>query len=422
MDDGDDYEEVRRRKAEERRRKRDAERLKRRTKLGSRPATSVSSSTSTPVSVSTSNSVASISRESTISTRNISTLDRFKSSSSSTTTSSSRKRNRPDASRIEKLKEEKRAEEGLRLIQEMYGTKYLNADDLLNSDNDNDGDESRGFSPGIKRSMNKRSLKNIPSRSPATAGGSPVSRGRSNRKEGADADADADVDSYKDWNMGTNMDTKQHATSWKSTSTNKKKGVTDGDDANANLIANRQRKTLPASPIPNKETPSKPFKSLPMWNQNNDSSSDEDLVALARMLQEKKKKSPKERSSSFQQMSCAKRSSLSGSGGSPKYTYDDSSDDDLIKSAKEIQAKRDSMLKQAHDRDDDDASELLGEHVDSDVKRKQSSKKRRDDSDDDEVDVDLVSVVGAYRYSTVHAQMFVKKLQNLIHSINISCQ
>jgi hypothetical protein len=100
----DDYETTRRRQAEERRRQREEQRKKRRDMLG-------------------------LSKYRDCASKDFSIVEERCDDSSPILFP--RKRAREDGRRMEKLKEEKRAEEGLRLIEEMYGSSYLNADILL---------------------------------------------------------------------------------------------------------------------------------------------------------------------------------------------------------------------------------------------------------------------------------------------------
>jgi len=282
----DDYEDIRRRQTEERREKREEERKKRREKLG------ITSTTARPRQPSKS--------ANTTTTRNDDNESRID------TDTPENPRNR-----IEKLKEEKRAEEGLRLIQEMYGTKYLNADDIM------------------KNSLHDSPAKAKPKPKNCEFGISPLSQSQS-----------------QDMNIDNDLKiSAKRPSSWSS----------NGNKSRLDSYAKPQGALKPSSslPMPKKAAPS-PNRMKLVWAQNDDSSSDDcDLVALAQKLQNKKKLSPQQRmSTTYNSMASAKKEK-SVSYASPKRNMnisDDSSDDDLMKSAFKIKAKQDAISKRAfHD-------------------------------------------------------------------------
>jgi hypothetical protein len=205
----DDYEITRRRQAEERRRQREEERKKRREMLG-------------------------LSRFRDFASNVSDTKNENENNSDSSPILLPRKRSRTDLGRIEKLKEDKRAEEGLRLIQEMYGTSYLNADTLLDCPPTERCEVTQKKSKSNKNSRGEC----VPSSFVSCKQVETLNRTSSIADKFRTADDDDDSDEQK-----------------KTSQTNQKN---DG-------------------------------KLLTSSNNYEDSSSDEDIVELARILQEKKR-------------------------------------------------------------------------------------------------------------------------------------
>lgn len=210
----DDYEITRRRQAEERRRQREEERKKRREMLGLSKIRDVAS--------------------------NISNTSEIENNSDSSPILLSRKRiRRTDLGRIEKLKEEKQAEEGLRLIQEMYGSSYLNANTLMNSPTSYSSDRVIKRCEGSHATLKYR-------------GESFQSRSATRKQE----------DELK-----CNYSTDKFCT------------VDDGSYDQKKISQTNRRNV------------GKPLASFGLRTKsNNDSSSDEDIVELARILQAKKRR------------------------------------------------------------------------------------------------------------------------------------
>jgi hypothetical protein len=214
----DDYEITRRRQAEERRRQREEERKKRREMLGLSKIRDVAS--------------------------NISNTSEIENNSDSSPILLSRKRiRRTDFGRIEKLKEEKQAEEGLRLIQEMYGSSYLNADALMNSPTSHSSYRVTERCES-SRIQNNATVKN---------------RGESFKSRSA---------------------TRKQKDELKCISSTDKFCTVDDGSYDQKNISQTNRKNV-----------GNPLASFGLCTKsNNDSSSDEDIVELARILQAKKRR------------------------------------------------------------------------------------------------------------------------------------
>lgn len=434
MNNGDEYEEIRRRKAEERRKIRDAERLKRRNKSGggsSKPKPKAKAGTSSAkASITTP-----LTREATVVTRNTTNKAAAEalplSSSYSSLSRKKRHRNRADPDRIQQLKEQKRTEEGLRLIQEMYGTNALvRADDDMGKGKRSGILHSRtctgtstmassasgGFGMNRTRPLARDSPYKSYTRNDGSSGttqdaGSPLSNYRyrsQSRKSGDPTNSNVyeDVDSFSNrreggWKATTMSTSSRNAHRTKSPSSNK-------SPSRSNNVSTKL-------PSPKPHAPS--FTST-IWQSNNhnndDSSSDEDLVALAKKLEEKKRKSPKERSRSMSTSSNGTHrlfvsKSLHTTAGSNQYVVAEDGnasvvanddDDDLIKSAKKIQASRDFISRNDLREDNNDGGgggpdNHDGEESEDDDskhhKEKISKLHSKESDEEEEVEVDLVS-------------------------------
>ena len=311
-DSEEDYEEIRRRKVEERRQKREADRQKRRqrsTGMIRRDWSSASASASAGSSASTSvqSSVtkgtgANKSARGFVSSNksNTCTLNEYKSDSRTRTISSSTKastsisstvRSRtvapPSASkstlasasngrddrqsRIEKLKEKKRAEEGLRLIQEMYGTTYMNDKDLMrDDDDDDDDDDSDGRNNHGKRTN--------------------VTKDKGKGQGKGKAVMNSNSPNQKDYVYKNSPRNNYVASSIMSKVQSDPTAWTSTKSKSASASAFISKSNSKLSP-PKSSTPTPPSARTYTYKQNqynNDSSSDDDLVTLATNLQKQK--------------------------------------------------------------------------------------------------------------------------------------
>eukprot|EP00557_Chaetoceros_sp_GSL56_P004846 CAMPEP_0176493172 /NCGR_PEP_ID=MMETSP0200_2-20121128/9411_1 /TAXON_ID=947934 /ORGANISM="Chaetoceros sp., Strain GSL56" /LENGTH=460 /DNA_ID=CAMNT_0017890825 /DNA_START=54 /DNA_END=1434 /DNA_ORIENTATION=- len=266
----DDYEHARRRLAEDRRRQREEERKKRREMLGL------------------------------IRIRNVGDEVETENDADSNPILLPRKRTRVDMGRIEKLKEEKRTEEGLRLIQEMYGTSYLNADSLLDSPishRSNHGKERCKATRLQNTASEKNHYDHRESFSSGFATRNQVEKvirtSSTGKKCTVDDDDDDDDDFYE-------QHKKKKGVSDDNASSVRSKGPTDeetnegypcskrqnDDIRERNKIYSSKHHEVLDSPIESPVTTSKKCKSL----ECEDSASEEDLLAYSRRLQKMQKK------------------------------------------------------------------------------------------------------------------------------------
>ena len=316
-DSEEDYEEIRRRKAEERRQKREADRQKRRqrsTSMIRRDWSSASASAGSSASTSASTSVQSsvtkgtganksaggfvssnksntcilneyksdsrtrIISSSTKASTSISSTARSRtvappSASKSTLASASGSNGRDDRqSRIEKLKEKKRAEEGMRLIQEMYGTTYMNDKDLMrdDDDDDDDDDDSDGRNNHGKRTN--------------------VTKDKGKGQGKGKAVMYSNSPNQKDYVYKNSPRNNYVASSIMSKVQSDPTAWTSTKSKSTSASAFISKSNSKLSP-PKSSTPTPPSVRTYTYKQNqynNDSSSDDDLVALATNLQKQK--------------------------------------------------------------------------------------------------------------------------------------
>ena len=279
----DDYEDIRRNKAEERRRKRDEERKKRRAKFSKLTSTVVASKEDTK-------------------TTSARTRTRAGSEikSSNCTSKLSYKRSRADAERLEKLKEEKRAEDGLRSIKEMFGSKYVNSFNL----------ESRKETPPKRKARSNESKSLALSHSKIFY-------------DGLDRNAkESPLSSSTGRKMGS-IGTSQHHKSVRDSFGKGKPEDTEHHQQTNPLIHDRIK---------------------PARTQKDDSDSDEDLIALAQKLQQKRKLSPQQRmAASYNSTSAAKKGKVLPHASKTKASInfdDDSSGDDLMEYVNKLETKK----------------------------------------------------------------------------------
>ena len=223
----DNYDEDRRRQANEIRRKREEERQEKRAKLG------LSTSRQKPSGVSVGS-------------------DPKTDETGSPGAQKSRKRNRADSNRFEKLTEDKRVEDGVRLIQKLYGTTYLKSSDF-------EDDLIKDDTP-VKQRSGKQSTKTICGEISPSLGGVIISN---DLKAAMKSASRSSVESR---NCNEQNHKAKSTNGWQTTSS----------------ISTQKKAAAPA----------KPRRTLHN-NGNSSSDSDEDLVAL--FLEQKRKLSPSQR-------------------------------------------------------------------------------------------------------------------------------
>jgi len=303
----EDYQSIRRRQAEERRKKRDEERQKRRAKLGMttrlKPSVVVGG-------------------------------DRKKDKASSPASPISRKRIRVNSNRIEKLKEDKRAEDGLRLMEQMYGVQYLKSDELFNE------------SP-VKSSAKQSTKTVLDDISP-----SPL------------------TEDLSDWNVPVKSVARSSSESRHDNARSIKAKSAQGWQMSSSVYTHSQIKS--------------PVNLRPNLFSNRDSSSDEDLVALAQKLEKKKKLSPSQRmnASLKSKTSAKKQGQEKGFSiiGKEIGDNDAGSDDYLTKSVQkdDTRRRRDANCNRSNEEKD---------IVDHERKREARKKKPQSDSESDVEDL-----------------------------------
>lgn len=308
----EDYEVGRRRQAEERRRKKAEERQKRKAKLG------LSTSRQKPSGVLSVGS------------------DPKTDKTGSPGAEKSRKR-----IRVEKLKEEKREKDGIRLIQKMYGTTYLKSDDLFKDD-----------SPVEQRSA-KQSAKTVRCEISPSSGGVIISD-----------DLKADMKSASRSSVESRHYNEQ----------NLKAKSTQGWQTSSS-VSTQKKTALPA-------------KLRPSWNNNEYSSSDEDLVALAQKLEQKKKLSPSQRmNASLKSKTAAKEKGgdddlANSSPDQRRINNSASSDEDLTKTSEKDNAenRKDAYCYDSNGEQDSSPNSERG-------RGRKATKKQRSDSESDAEDL-----------------------------------
>lgn len=344
----DDYEVIKRREAEERRRKKNEERQEKRAKLG------LSTSRQKP---SAGASVGS---------------DPKTDKTGSPGAQKSRKRNRADSIRIEKLTEDKRVEDGYRLMQKLYGTTYLKSSDF-------EDDLIKDDTP-VKQRSGKQSAKTVCGETSPSSGDAIISN-----------DLKADMKSASRSSVESRNCNEQ----------NHKAESTKGWQTSS--FVSTQKNTAP---------PAKPRQT---FNNNGNSSSDEDLVAFF----QKRKLSPSQRMNA----SLKSNTSAKAKGGDNDLANSSleqrrinncaSSDEDLTKTGEKdnTENRKDAYCNDSNGEQDSSPN--------SESKRgRKATKKSQNDSESDEEDLvslghNILCVLFRYGTRTLNVLVF------LVHPVRL---
>ena len=347
----DDYDEDRRRQANEIRRKREEERQEKRAKLG------MSTSRQKPSGVSVGS-------------------DPKTDETGSPDAQKSRKRNRADSNRFEKLTEDKRVEDGVRLIQKLYGTTYLKSSDF-------EDDLIKDDTP-VKQRSGKQSAKTICGDISPPLGGVIISN---DLKAAMKSASRSSVESR---NCNEQNHKAKSTNGWQTTSS----------------ISTQKKAAAPAKPRQTLHN-----------NGNSSSDSDEDLVAL--FLEQKRKLSPSQRmNASLKSNTSAK---LKGGDNDLPNTSPEqrrinnfaSSDEDLTKITKKdnYENRKDAYCNDSNGEQDSSPN--------SESKRgRKATKKPQNDSESDEEDLvslghKILCVLLRYGTRTLNVLVF------LVHPVRL---
>ena len=347
----DDYDEDRRRQANEIRRKREEERQEKRAKLG------MSTSRQKPSGVSVGS-------------------DPKTDETGSPDAQKSRKRNRADSNRFEKLTEDKRVEDGVRLIQKLYGTTYLKSSDF-------EDDLIKDDTP-VKQRSGKQSTKTICGEISPSLGDVIISN---DLKAAMKSASRSSVESR---NCNEQNHKAKSTNGWQTTSS----------------ISTQKKAAAPAKPRQTLHN-----------NGNSSSDSDEDLVAL--FLEQKRKLSPSQRmNASLKSNTSAK---LKGGDNDLPNTSPEqrrinnfaSSDEDLTKTSEKDNAenRKDAYCNDSNGEQDSSPN--------SESKRgRKATKKPQNDSESDEEDLvslgrNILCVLLRYGTRTLNVLVF------LVHPVRL---